>query len=378
MIKSLKFFLPMIVLPFIASCVNGSTSVATDSDTETGLSYATNLKISRHDGYDLAIIRNPWDTTRILHTYILVPDSVEYDKSSFPAGTVVRVPVKNAVVYSAVHIGLFDELGASDAVKGVCDTDYLTDSVIKSRIKNGYVVDCGKSTSPSIEKIISLQPDAIFLSPYENSGSYGKLAQTGIAVIECADYMESTPLGRAEWMKFFGLLTGKVHVADSLFNAVESEYNAVKELVSQTTDRPGVLTDMMYGSVWFVPGRKSGMSHFITDAGGRNAFDSYDSDGTVSLSAEKVLVEAGDADVWLIRYFQDNELTRSQLEKENPIYGKFAAFSNNNVYGCNTSRTDYYDRIPFHPEILLKDLVGVIHPELRSDSVKPLYFHKLK
>lgn len=368
----------MIVLPFLASCGNGSTSVSVTDGAETGLSYATNLKIRHHDGYDMAEIRNPWDTTKILHTYILVQDSVWDNEKKYPSGTIIKVPVKNAVVYSAVHTGLFEELGAAEAIKGVCDTEYMTDPVMLARLENGTVADCGKNTSPSIEKIISLQPDAIFLSPYENSGVNGKLDKTGIPIIECADYMESSPLGRAEWMKFFGLMLGCEQKADSLFNAVESKYNELKLLASQTASRPKVLTDMMYGSVWFVPGRKSGMARFITDAGGRNIFDTHDSEGTASLSAEKVLVEAGDADIWIIRYFQDRELTKSQLEKENQVYGRFAAFISGNVYGCNTSRTDYYDKIPFHPEILLKDLFEIFHSEAISDTIRPQYFHKLK
>ena len=139
-------------------------------------------------------------------------------------------------------------------------------------MRKGTIADCGNSLAPDVEKIIDLHPDAILLSPFENSGSYGKIGKLGIPLIECADYMEASPLGRAEWMMFYGLLTGSCGRADSLFRAVETTYLRVKALAAQAKVRPAVICDLKYGSVWYISGGESTTGKMLADAGSRLCF----------------------------------------------------------------------------------------------------------
>ena len=190
-------------------------------------------------------LRNPWDTLKTLHTYILT-DRDNTDTGNLPEGTVVRTPLSNAIVYSSVHNSLLAETGAIESIAGVCDIQYIKHPQIKTMYEKGSIADCGSSMSPDIEKIIDLNADAVLLSPFENSGGYGRIESIGIPIIECADYMETSPLGRAEWMKFYGLLTGKEEETYSFFRKIEQEYLTLKHMTKDVHHRPTVITELKY------------------------------------------------------------------------------------------------------------------------------------
>lgn len=374
-----KFFLSysvscLVALSLLPSCRGaGSASVVIDGGDTLAMDYARRLTIVDYPEYTFVSIQNPWDTTKTLHNYLLVPDSLPLP-DDLPDGTVIRTPLKRSIVHSSIHCRLIDELGAREAIKGVCDAQYIIVPEIKAGLKSGEITDCGVNTSPDIEKVVHLNPDAILLSPYQDSGAYGKLTTLPIAIVECADYMEISPLARAEWIKFFGRLYGKKVQADSIYEAVKTSYNTMKEKTESVDSRPKVLLDRLYGRQWFVPVAGSTMSTLIHDAGGTNPFDNTGSSGSVPLSAEQVLVDAGDAPIWIIRYLSPQPMTLQGLSAENKIYSKFDAYKSGNVYGCNTSEILLFEDSSFHPERVLSDLINIIHPEL-SDSVSTQNFY---
>lgn len=344
----------------LLSCGGGHNAVL--PETEVPFKYSSLLKMYEGDGYTRIVIRNPWDSVKALHTYILVPDSVRI-KEVYPAGTVIRTPLKKGIVFSSVHTSLFEELGAIDAVVGVCDTEYIHDRALLSRLSEGRISDCGGSMSPDIERIISLRPDALFLSPYQDPTPYVKLTEIGAPIVECADYMESNPLGRAEWVKFYAMLTGREKEGDALFSKVESEYLKLKNKVEGVEKRPQVLTELKQGDTWFMPAKNSTTGIFIEDAGGRLPSIAEDLGGSVAFTPEKVLMSAADADIWLIKYYNDKEITFKWIYEDSPVYRNFDAFKNRNVYVCNTSKLWFYEEVPFHPHWLLADMISILHPE---------------
>ncbi len=167
-----SLFLP-IALSTLVSCKGGNAFVSADGGDTLHLKYADHLSLVKYPDYVKATVRNPWDTTAVLHTYVLVPDSVSVPEGLPEEWTVVRTPLKSALIYSSVHNSLVTELGALDAISGVCDAQYIHQKSLADRIAGGRVADCGTGTSPNIEKIISLNPDGVMLSPYENSGTSG-------------------------------------------------------------------------------------------------------------------------------------------------------------------------------------------------------------
>ncbi len=364
-----------LVLTAICSCKGGSTNAVSEGDT-LRLKYASNLTIVKHRGYTTASIADPWHKGKTLHRYILLADTT-IDRGSLPEGTVIRTPMRRAVVFTTVHCSLFLNLGASDVIKGVCDLRYIKLPWIQQQCRQGAIIDCGSGMSPDIEKIIDTKPDAILLSPFENSGGYGKLNEVDIPIVECADYMESSPLGRAEWMRFFGMLTGHEREADSLFAIVEKQYLALKAKAAKTKSRPSVVIDKKNGSVWYVPGGQSTMGVLIGDAGGDYVFASEKKSGSIAMPFETVLDRAGQADIWMLRYSGDHQLTRQELLSEYGGYGELKAYKSGQTYGCNTKTSAFYEESLFRPDLLLADFIGIIHPEVEGIR-PPKYFHHVE
>lgn len=361
-----KIFLYFVItISVLLSACGGSSSSQAQADGDTlRLQYARQLTIVRYPKYIVATVADPWHEGKTLHRYVLVADSIDINNVNLPEGTVVRTPVNRLVVFTTVHSSLLLTLGAGEAIKGVCDLRYIDIPWIQKQCQQGKIKNCGSGMAPDIEKIIETKPGAILISPFENSGGYGKLEEVNIPLVECADYMESTPLGRAEWMRFFGLLTGHEQQADSLFNVVEARYNALRDKAQHTTSRPSVVMDKKNGSVWYVPGGESTLGRMIDDAGGAYAFASEKKGGSLSLPFESVLARAGQSDVWLFRYSAPNPITSSQLISEYEGYHQMKALQTHRAYGCNTMTSLFYEESPFRPDYLLNDIITILHPEL--------------
>ena len=211
--KFKTFFLALITI-ICLSCGNRTATDTTDgADIE--MRYSELLSMKQCDGYVYVQVRNPWDSTAILHSYVLIERDADMP-DNLPEGDVVRIPVNKTVMYTSVHSAILIELGAYDCLKGVCDLKYINNKDIVRDCAAGRIADLGEGTSPSMEGIISLSPDAIMLSPFQNNGTYSKLYKLGIPIIECADYMETSAMGRAEWIRFYGYLVGHQHEADLL------------------------------------------------------------------------------------------------------------------------------------------------------------------
>ena len=377
--KSFLLSANIVILVLLISACSGGSRTSSHSETPVDtviFRYAENIRILKFKNYAKVELRNPWDTLKTLHTYILT-DRNNAKKSNLPEGTIVRTPLENAIVYSSVHNSLIAEIGGIESIAGVCDIQYIKHPQIKAMYEKGVITDCGSSMSPDIEKIIDLNADAVLLSPFENSGGYGRIEGIGVPIIECADYMETSPLGRAEWMKFYGLLTGREQEADSLFRSVENEYLSLKQIAKDVTNRPTVISELKYSSAWYVPGGKSTTAKMIDNAGADYIFSYTTESGSVPMSFETVLDKGQKADFWLIKYNQKQDKTYSELKKDYSPYTNFDAWKNKRIFGCNTSYVNFYEETPFHPEALLRDLIIIFHPEIMKDE-KTRYFTGLK
>lgn len=361
------------VMTLLPSCGGTPGTPAASGDT-LSLRYATGLTIENHDGYTVVTVSDPWNAGQTLHTYALVPRDADVP-AGLPPATVVRVPLERAVISTSVHCALVMEMGRGERIAGVCDLQYINLPWIQERSKDGRIADCGNSMSPTIEKIIELEPDAVFLSPFQNSGGYGRVDALGIPVIEMADYMESGPLARAEWMKFYGLLFGAEARADSMFNDVERQYGELKTAAAASSKGRTLMMDKMTGSVWYVPGGGSTIGRLIADANAGYAWSADDRSGSLEMSFETVLDKCEDADVWLVRYYGPSPLTAESLSAENKGYERFKAFRNREIYGCNTAVSMFYEETPFHPERLLRDIVIITHPEMENMGMTSYFRH---
>lgn len=389
----------------MAACQGGKTAAA---DAEAGdtleMKYAKLLTIVKHgDGeetsdaaegidyqYAEALVANPWKAGTMLHRYILIPKGEEGDKTVAMLARrrstgarcttdTVRTPVESNLVFTAPHCQLLTELGCQNAITGVCDKDYINIPDIKSRAQADAkvahpIMDCGSSMQPDIERIIALHPEALLISPFENSGGYGKLDKLRIPVIETADYMETSPLGRAEWIKLYGLLLGSSK-ADSLFSAIEKEYLQLKAEAAKLPLGLSILTERKTGNVWYVPGGKSTMGILLRDAHARYIFADDTHSGSLSMSPEQIIAKGNQVDVWAFKYFGGNALTKQDLLAEYQGYQALKAFQTGTVYETDTSCEPYFELTSFHPEILLREFIVLSHPEA-GDKFGKLRFYK--
>ena len=365
----------LLAVALLTACGGHPTATGGGEGDTLSLRYAERITIVRHKEYTQVALADPWNRGKTLHSYLLVPAESRIPEG-LPEGTVVRTPLRKAVVSTSVHCSLAIRLGGKERIAGVCDPQYIHIPWIEQQLKRGGVADCGSGLSPTVEKIIDIDPDAIFLSPFQNSGGYGKVEQLGIPIIETADYMETSPLGRAEWMKFYAILFGEEEAADSMFNAVEKEYMRLKELAKQDKQQLSLLMDKQTGSVWYMPGGKSTVGRLISDASVVYPWSGNDDSGSLALPFETVLDKGGDCDVWLFRYNSPHDISYDERLSENQGYNQFKAFQNKQAYGCNTANTSFYEDTPFNPALLLRDIVIITHPSIPALG-QPQYFKKL-
>ena len=371
---------------FTSSCGGRQTTASQEAGDTVVFKYATQLSIVRHKDYTEVVVKNPWKEGKILHSYLLVPDSIDPQDISHSSlltphsslSTIVRIPLRRSVMFTTVHCAMLMSFGCEQSIAGVADLKYIKIPWIHEQVKAGRITDVGEGMSPVVEKIIDQRPDALFLSPFENSGGYGRLEEIGIPIIECAEYMEPSPLARAEWLRFYGMLFGCEARADSLFAVVDSSYNALKSLKCRVDSvefaLPKVLLDKVTGSVWYVPGGRSTIGQMIQDAGGNYPWADDDHSGSVSLPFEAVLEKAGEADVWLFRYSSDHDITPDELLSEHHGYEQFKAFRSGEIYGCDVERSLFYEESPFRPDWLLGDYIHILHPDI--PDLPPLRYYK--
>ena len=373
--RSHSIIIFIVIALSLLSCSGNGNGVSSDKGDTIKLKYADNMTMIRYEGYTVVTLKNPWKEGKTLHTYILVPHDKELP-DNLPKGTIVRTPLKKAVVTTSVHCGLVWSFNRGDNIKGVCDVRYINLPAITAGIKSGKIADCGSGITPTLEKIIDIDADAILISPFQNNGGYGRLDEWKRPIIETADYMETSALGRAEWMKFYGLLFGAEKEADSIFNGVEKRYNELKALAKTSKTRHSIIIDKMNSSVWYVPGGMSTIGGIIADANTDYPFSNDKSSGGVALPFELVLEKASNSDIWIFRYNSSMKATLGSLLQENGGYSQFKAFKNGNVYGCNTYSNTFYEDTPFHPDLLLRDFIIITHPDITSLG-EPKYFEKI-
>ena len=371
-VRNILMFLA--VTMFVACQGSGTSQNVIEGDTLT--TDAELLTIVDCQGYTIVDVENPWKKDALLKRYALVHRDSAMPNDIPTDAEVVRVPINSALVYSSVHAGAFLELGSIDAVTGIVDAEYYKIPEIVEGIKVGKVVDAGNSMSPTIEKIVELSPQAILTSPFQNAG-HGAIEKLGVPIIECADYMEASPLGRAEWIKFLGELLCKRQESSEIYKSVVNEYNTLCESVKDIKEKPMVISEMITDGVWFLPGGGSYMAQMFADAGATYPWSNDNSTGSLQLDFATVYDKAHNADYWIIKSPEPN-FTLANLESKYPLNKKFEAFSKGGVYVINTVESSFFEDFPFHPERLLREYIILFHPEVLEGDKTFKYLRQVK
>lgn len=326
-------------------------------------------------GYRMEVL-NPWDSTQKLGQFALLKEGVP--AVNCPAGwEPVSIPAQSFVSFSSTQWSVFLLLDEIDRVKGILEGRYVHDVRMKRLLDEGIVKDVGTESAKNIELMIQMHPDLLLYSPYFD-GNQDPLKVTGAVLFPFADYLETTPLGRAEWIRVVGLLTGRQHEADSCFEAIVHRYETLKACCAEVVDKPTVFSDLAFNGQWYIAGGQSYIARLFADAGAEYLWKDNPSAASFPLDAETILAKARHADFWRVANSSSLPMTYASLQKENAVYGLFDAFLNRKILVCDIQETGYFETSQLEPDVLLADFIHFFHPERLTGiyaDYEPKYYH---
>ena len=341
--------------------------------------YAKGFSIQNYNGYSVVTVKNPWPKATKTYTYILkekngiVPDSLKQN-------TIIPVPIKTIVVTSTTHIPSLELLDEVNTLIGFPHCDYISSEKVRARIDTGNIKELGNNQDLNTEVLLDMQPNVIIGYGIDNKNpTLDNLQKSGLKVMLNGDWNEENALGKAEWIKFFGALYGKQKQATALFTKIEKDFLKTIRIAKMAKTTPSILAGDMFEDRWYLPRGTSWGSLLLKQANGNYLWQETSGTGSLSLSFETVFEKAKSADVW-ITSGQFSSLM--EMTNANPHYAEFNAFKNKNVYSFSgkkgkTGGILYYELAPNRPDLVLKDLVKILHPELLI-GYKPFFFEKLK
>jgi len=348
----------------------------------TSIEYASGFKID-HMASGIMVIKvlSPWPDADATYTYALIPKNMQstitLNKNEYDA--IIPIPIKNVVVTSTTHIPALEELGVLEKLIGFPGTQYISSKAARKRIDSKQIKELGANEKLNTEVVLALQPNLV-VGFAINSGNtmYQTLQRSQIPVVYNGDWAEQTPLGKAEWIKFFAPFFDKVDEANTIFKQIEKSYLDAKKLASTATTRPTVLSGALYKDVWYLPGGNSWGARFLKDANADYLWNNTSESGSLSLSWESVLEVAKNAEYWIgpAQFSSYKELNSSS-----PHYSQFDAFQKRKIFSTanttgETGGTLYYELAPQRPDLVLKDLIHILHPGLLP-NYNPFFFKPL-
>ena len=346
----------------------------------TEYTYAKGFSIQKSgSGLTIIKINSPWPASDASFTYALVPKekmaTITLNKDEYDA--IVTVPVERMVVTSTTHIPALETLGVIDKLVGFPETDYISSKQARKRIANGQVKELGSNEAINTEMVLDLKPEVVVgFGINGQNKAYQTLERSNIPVVYNGDWIEETPLGKAEWIKFFAPFFQKEATADSIFRSIEKEYNTIKALAKNAKTKPTVMTGGLFKDVWHVAGGKSWMAQFLNDAQTEYLWASTTETGAIGLSLESMLDKGQNADFWLN---PSMFVSYDEMQQSNRHYQQFDAFKSQTIYSNTitkgaTGGLIYYELAPQRPDLVLKDLLHIFHPELLPEH--ELFFFK--
>lgn len=349
---------------------NEETAVANNP-----IQYAKGFTINKYDGFSILKISNPWPKANKSYTYILqekngkIPDSLKFF-------TTIQVPIQSIIVSSTTHIPSLEMLEVENSLVGFPNLDYISSEKIRRRIDAKKIKEVGREQALNTEIILDLNPNLIVGYGIDNNNpTYDNLEKSGLKIIYNGDWNEQSPLGKAEWIKFFGALYGLEKKAATIFNKIEKDYKSTLELAKKAKTNPTILCGEMYENIWYMPQGNSWSSLFLKEAKTNYLWSKSTGTGSLSLPFETVLEKAKNAEYW----FQGSFSSLNEMQNSNIHYNQFEAFKNKKVYSFSAKKGKtggvlFYELAGNRPDLVLKDILKIVHPELLPDY--ELYFYR--
>jgi len=379
-----KFSLLFIFLILVLCCKNDESKQenAITTGQKADLKHANGFSIINYNNYKVLEINSPWPKSEKKYNYLLLTkeqamvstfNNEEYDG-------IITTPIEKIVVTSTTHVPALELLGVEQSLIGFPGTDYISSEKTRKRVENNQVRELGKNESINTEVLLELQPNLVIGFGVDGvNKTFETIKKLDVPVIYNGDWVETSALAKAEWIKFFGVLYNKEKEADSIFNEIEANYLKAKKMAAQATKQPTILSGALHKDVWYLPSGTSSEAQFLKDANVNYLWSDTSGKGSLALSFESVFEKGVYADIWLSpSYYR----SLNDLEKASQHYTKFSAFKNKQVYSfANTTGKSggvlYYELGTARPDLVLKDIIKVCHPNLLP-NYQPYFFKPLK
>lgn len=375
-----RFFVLTLLL---VSCRNEASEPLLESAEGkiTSLKYAKGFSVIDFETHKIIRVSKPWPGSKKMFQYAIVNN----ENKTIPTllthmDAVIQGQVNNVVVTSTTHIPHLELLGEEKSLSGFPGTDYISSKKTRTLVDNGLVRDLGKNENINTEVLLEINPDVVIGFGVEGiNRTFETIKKAGIPVFYNGDWVESSPLAKAEWIKFFGALFNKESEADSIFNKIEQDYFEAKAIAQKASIRPTVLCGAMHKDIWYLPNGSSPEAQLMEDANLDYLWSDTTGNGSLALSFEVVYDKARNADLWLSPSYYSS---RNQLEEASALYTNFKAFTEGSIYSFSgttgtTGGVLYYEIGAARPDLVLKDIIKICHPELLK-NYSPFFFQRLE
>ena len=374
--KSLHFLFTL----FIFICLNACRSDQKQIDTvvhKPSVKHAVGFDIEDHEKFKKLIIKSPYPNAKQALEYFLIP-KVQKIPEELNDAKIIRTPIETMVVTSTTHIPMLELLNVEESLVGFPNLPYISSKKTRDRINKNKIKELGNEQNLNTEVLLDLQPDIVVGFAMSSSNVYSSIEKAGITVLLNGDWLEETPLGRAEWIKFFAVLFNKEQDGEFIFNEIEKKYMEAMEIAKKSINKPSVLSGVLFKDVWNLPAGESFVAQFLKDANTNYLWSDSKGKGSLSLSFETVFTKGQHADFWIAPGHYNS---LEQLLNANEHYKEFDAFSSKNIFSfANTIGENggvlYYELAPIQPHIVLKDIIKITHPELLP-GYQPFFLKQL-
>ena len=361
----------------IVACTSNQTDIYTEEKADTQIvekstiTHAKGFSINVVDGFKIITINNIDKAKSPSHKYILYRRDKKSAIKSCNDCIPIKIPIQKAIFLSTALVPFSNQIGVNNSIVGISYPKYVKNANVKQQIADGKIKNVGAPGKLDYETIVSLKADVIITNPI-TSKELNKLRELGITTIINAEYLETTPLGRAEWIKFMAHFYNKEEEAIAFFNQLVKRYETYKALTNKL-DKPSVFAGRIQNGVWYVPGGDSYVARFFEDAGANYIWKDNTKSGSIPLEFESVLAKAKAADFWRILTYSNESFTYLKFYEEDNRYSNFKAFKEKKVIESNLKKVDFYGQGLLEPDIILADLINIFHPGLLDNHQAKYY-----
>lgn len=356
-------FLSLILLSCNSKTVNTNKITANDS---VYLKYAEGFAIHYYDTYKEVIVYNPWVKGSVYARYFLVNNMSTKTPTN---GTKVLTPLKTLAATSVTQFEFLSLINELHTINGVCSPAIIYNNEINQRIKKNEITDLGDAFNINIERTMQLHPNAVMMSGYNQNDPFAlRISQAGIPVLFNNEWMETSLMARAEWLKFVAVFYNKEKLADSIFYSIDTNYNRIKEIAQKIKSKPSIMSGSNFRGTWYMPSGRNFMGKLFIDAGAKYFYANDTTAGSLPLNIETVLNNFSTTNIWVNCNFNSIEA----LIKADSKHALFNAVKNKQVYNFNnrllpSTANDFWESAVARPDLVLSDLIAILHPELLPD-----------